>query len=247
VEADNGHPAAASKRLDCLGKRPPEAAQLIVDRDAKRLEDAGGRMDPPWARGRHGTANDVGELFSAADGRAAAFRNDTLSDSSSESLLTVFRKDPLQLQCRQFGDQIRGGLLCTWPETHVQWCVLLEAKAALRPIELRGAYAQVEKDAIRRLKSISWRQVCQPVEVGLYEKHAIPKRLQATPRCFHGSGIGIDSQQETVWAGQLEKPLRMTAPAESSVDVSTAGPRLERCYGFGEKNGCMRESGSHTF
>src|SRR5918912_3897692 len=47
MERDDGEPATRSQEVDRLWQRRRKGIKLAVDGDAERLEDAGGRVDPP--------------------------------------------------------------------------------------------------------------------------------------------------------------------------------------------------------
>ena len=90
MEGDDGEPAARRQQPLGGGQAAVELAELVVDRDAQRLEGAGRGID---AAGAGGTARRTsrGELAGAGERRLLAGGDDGAGDAAGEALLAVDR------------------------------------------------------------------------------------------------------------------------------------------------------------
>ena len=79
---DDDEAAFGSEQVDRRGERSGQRFELPVDRDAQRLEDPRGGVDPASAarRGRCGALDDGRKLGAGLDGRSGSFVDDRPRD-----------------------------------------------------------------------------------------------------------------------------------------------------------------------
>ena len=98
VEADHGEPAAGPQHLERVGQRGLERAELVVDGDPQRLEDALGGMAVAEAGRRRDRGLDrLDELAGALERLLAPAAPDRARDLPRVALLAVVAEDPRQL------------------------------------------------------------------------------------------------------------------------------------------------------
>src|ERR671937_1651927 len=96
MERDDGEPATRSQEVDCLRQRRRERLELAVDGDAERLEDAGGRVDPPASP--DGAFNQSCQLRRGVDAAPSPLLHNGPRDAARMRLLPAGEEKPGELR-----------------------------------------------------------------------------------------------------------------------------------------------------
>ena len=147
VIRDDGEASASVQPRDGGREKSGERRQLLVDLDAQRLEDAGGRIDllasPLLLR------DDAGELSGRMNRLPRPFPHDAPRDLCRHSLLPHSRKIRVSSVDRCRGDDVRRrAAVCS--HAHVEWTVTPEREAPARLVELHRRDAEIGENAVRR-------------------------------------------------------------------------------------------------
>ena len=148
---DHGEAAARAQHLERRRQRRLERAELVVDRDAQRLEDALRRMAVAEARRRRDRALDrVDELAGALERLLAAAPHDRARDLPRVALLAVAAEDrhELALAASSLTMSRARRASCVGVHAHVERRVDRVREAALGPVELHRRDAEVEQDRV---------------------------------------------------------------------------------------------------
>jgi hypothetical protein len=137
VEGDDPKTPTGPEDADCCLQASFEAFELVVHRDAKRLEGARRRVDPLRPEPpRHHLLDELTELRCGGDRRWLPGSDDSVRDRSCEALIAVVTNHRRQLVRRQRVDELGGGDAGARVHAHVERPVEAEAEAAGRVVEL---------------------------------------------------------------------------------------------------------------
>ena len=149
VERDHREPAARAQDLERRRQRALERAELVVDLDPQRLEDALGRMALAEARRRRDRLLDrLDEVAGALERLLGAAADDRARDLAREALLAVAAEDVGELALVGLVDELARGQLRGGVHAHVERRVGGVREAALGPVELHRRDAEVEQDRV---------------------------------------------------------------------------------------------------
>src|SRR5580700_3278810 len=133
VEGDDPKTPTGPEDADCCLQASFEAFELVVHRDAKRLECARRRVNPLWPEPpRHHLLDELTKLRRGGDRGSLARSDDSVRDRSGESLVAVVADHGHQLVRRQGIDKVRRGDPGRRVHAHVERSVVAEAEAAGR-------------------------------------------------------------------------------------------------------------------
>ena len=108
VEGDDGEPAARRERTLGGGEAAGELAELVVDRDAQRLEAAGRGVRLAGLRARQQALDQAGELQRGGEGRAPPVGDDGAGDAAGRALLAVLVEEVGERGFGQAVDEVGG-------------------------------------------------------------------------------------------------------------------------------------------
>jgi hypothetical protein len=166
------------------------------------------------SRGRHGVADDLGQLRRRRQGAGG---DDGAGDTGGVAFVAQRPQDAGQLALAGLVDQVGGPQGPRGVHPHVERALAPEAEAALGAIELRRAHAQVEQGAagLGVPEFVEHRR--QAVEPGVAQGHPVTETAQALARGGQGVGVLVEADDHQVRVG-LEQRLGVAAPAHRGVD-----------------------------
>ena len=222
MEADDAQQPVGLQPLRRLLQQAIQHPQLIVHRDAQRLEGAGGGMNPaPTSLGGVATRHRIGQ--SRRTGVGALLRQivlDPTGDAPRQPLLAVAIDQIGQLAFLQPVDQLLGRLpVARSIHAHIQGAVQPEAEAPFRHIQLRAADPQISHHHQGRFSRLVLRKI------GGHDRDPISERGQALCRCLPGRGVLIQTDQP--------QP-RMAFQQQSAMATTTEGGVDQHPLGGGE-------------
>ena len=201
MEGDDGEPAAWLQHAlggeQCAG----ELAELVIDEDAQRLEDAGGRMDLVLRVAADMRLDRIGKVERALERALLAPPLDHPRDAAGMPLLAEEAEDAREIAWLEAVDHVgsrRAGL----GHAHVERAVGAEGEAAIGLVELHRRDADVEHDAV---------DLC----LGEFVE---PARTVHAPACSRPENAVARSAPALIASGS--RSIAMTsAPAASSILV----------------------------
>jgi len=226
MERDDAEAAPGRQEVGGLRERRLEAPQLVVDRDAERLERSGRGVDPPgapvWWNGR---GHQLRQLSRAGDGPPGPGRHETPRDPPGRRLLAVGGEQPRQLGLGGPVHELGGRHGLVGIESHVEPLVDLEGEAPTAVDELVGGEPEVEQDRVRRVDAGGAGLVGEVAEVGVAQAHARPVPREPPSREGERRRITVEPEQPRV-GRVLEE--RGGMPAEPDRPVHDPGCRRHR-------------------
>ena len=246
---DDREPSAWPKDLDRGVQSGFEGAQLIVDRNPKRLKDQGGRIvsSTPAHPCRLNQLQEVG-------GRSERFLAASLRDGTSESMgprqLAVLSQPALDGFGTGSGEEIR----CRFPlariHAHVQRGLARidirgESEASMGGIQLMRGDPEIEQHTVDAFESGLAHRFVEVCEGGSDRPKAGSEFGQAHFRSLEGFGVAIDSQKNSVRSGSLEDQSSMAAASQRAIHNHGARTQSELRGCLLQENGQVMEVGTH--
>ena len=151
VEGDQNQPAAGPQQGGRRLEQPLDLAQLVIDRDAQRLEHLGCRRAAGLAAAL-GAGDHGGEVGGGGDRLLGASGDDGPGDAPGLRLVAEVEEELGERLLVQPGDELRGRLADA-AHPHVERAGRLEREASRRGIELKGGDAEIGDDAVHRGKA----------------------------------------------------------------------------------------------
>src|SRR5262249_47998250 len=137
-------------------------------------------------------------------------------------------KDLLQFMTRDAAQKICRGFAAGRIHAHVERPLGPEREAALGPVELRRADAQIDHETIdRHCAERAQNRGCFG-EVAVNQRDAVADRRQPLSRRLDGARIAVDADQARV--GGLENARSMSAAAHRGVAIHPARARREPAH-----------------
>ena len=234
MEGDDGQPPAGPEHPLGGVQRPRQFAELVVDGDAERLEDAGRRMQAARL-GADQPGDEIGQLRGGLDAALAAFFDDGAGNGPGPPLLAVMKEDVGQLRLAGFVEEV-GGARPVPLHAHVERPVAAEREAALGLVKLHRRHADVENDAVDTLEAGLRGDRVERAEAARHENEPALRRRRERSAGRHGIGIAIYGDHAVGGMG-VEKGRRIAAGAEGAVDEDAAARNLQRLADFRQEHG----------
>ena len=228
MEGDDGEPAARLQRPLGGKQRTGELAELIIDEDAQRLEDAGGRVDLVLRIAADMRLDGIGKVERALERALLAPPLDHPRDAARMPLLAEEAEDAREIARLEAVDHVgsrRAGL----GHAHVERPVGAEGEAAIGLVELHRRDADVEHDAV----DLSLGKFVEPRKRSMHQLQPAGKCRSEIRAGLDRVGITID--RDDVGAGGKQRS-RVAARAKGAVDDRLAGAGFERGRDLVEKD-----------
>ena len=135
VEGDDGETSPGLQRALGGKQRAGQFAELVVDEDAQRLEDARRGMDLVLRMAAHEARDRIGEVEGAGEGPDLAPLLDHARDASRMALFAEQPEDTGEIGCLEPVDDV-GGAGAGAGHAHVERPVGAKGKAALGLVDL---------------------------------------------------------------------------------------------------------------
>ncbi len=148
MEGDDHQTTAGLQHPLGRNQRRFQFAELVVHRDAQRLEGARRRVDVAGL-GAHDAADDVGKALRRGDRGFRALADDGLGDMARQALLAIGVDEVGEVGLLEPRDEV-GGAVALARHAHVERPVEAEGEAAVGLVQLHGGDADIEHDAVDR-------------------------------------------------------------------------------------------------
>ena len=201
------------------GQRGRELAQLVVHRDAERLEHPAGRVALPAGRRRHGRRHDFGQLPRGGQWPGS---HDGPGDAPGQPPLSVLTEQRRQGLHGEAVHQVGGGRARGRVHPHVERPVLAEREAPLGPVELRGADAEIEQHARQGPEPGTGDDRLQRRERGGNERDPVPERRTSRARAA-SRAAGSRSSPTMRSAGYASSSAAAWPPPPTVASTTTPG------------------------
>jgi hypothetical protein len=243
MERDHHDAAAGAECAHGRGECPLEVRELVVDRDAKSLENARRGVDaarPPRLHASDETAEVVGRL----EGRFDAATDDRSRDARRLRLLAVLGEDATKVLFSPSVHDVGRRLAKIRIGTHVQLAWGTEAEAPVVVGQLDGREAEVQEDAVEWSEAALAGDFVELSEVAASEDRAIAEARELSRSDGERGGIAVESKELSVGRGGVEDGRGMAAGADRPVEVATASTRIKLGEYVGDENRLMRSFAS---
>jgi hypothetical protein len=235
LERDDHDPPTGAEDAHGRDESLLEVRELVVDRDAKSLEDTRRGVDAARPPRLH-AGDETAEIVSRLERRFDAATDDRSRDARRLRLLAVLGEDaskvllsPAVQDVGRRGAKIRIG-------THVQSAFGPEAEAAIFIGKLDGRKAEVEENAVDRSEAVLAGQVVENREVPSREDRAIAEAREVSGGDGERCGITIDPEELSVGRTCVKDGGGVPAPADRSVEIARTFLRIKLGEYFGNQN-----------
>jgi hypothetical protein len=218
VEGDHAEAGAAGEAAADRVEAALERAELVVHRDAERLEDAGRRVAATGAR--DDVRDGVGEVAGGAEGTVAADVHEMGHDADGGVFLAVFAEDADEFLGRLLVHDVGGRARGVGAHAHIERAVVLEREAAGGGVELVRGDADVDEGAADLVDAELVEHGGGVGVVCLAQGEAVGVFGEALAGV--GEGIGVAVEPDDTGAG-LEEALGVAAAAEGAIEEEDAG------------------------
>lgn len=213
--------------------------ELVVHRDAQRLEDARCRVHA--ARSLCLDAKDeAAEIVGLQERLARAAPHDGRGDATGFGFLAVAHENVAQVFLLPAVHDVGRRLFQSRVGAHVQGSCRAEAEAPCGIGELDGREAEIEKDAVDLAEPVTCGQDVEKREVALSEDGAICEPGKDTPRFFERCGIDVEPEEAAGRRGAVEDRFSVSSPTDRAVEEAATFAGIKLGEYFGQKNRLMQ-------
>ncbi len=243
VEGDDRE--AATRPQDGHGglEAAPQVRELVIHRDAQRLEHARRRIDGPATSGslRLHAEDETTEIVGGHEWLARAPPHDGRRDAAGLRLLAELGEDATQLDLTpRVHDVRRRDAASVWIGAHVQRPCGAKAEAALTVGELDRREAEVEKDPVERDEVVLPGHVVENREVGADERRPIAESREDATSFGESCRIDIEPEKAAGRRGPLEDGLGVASRADRAIEEAATFAGIKLGEYFGQKNRLMK-------
>ena len=239
VERDDRETAAGAQERERGHKTALEVRELVVHRDAQRLEDARRRIDGAGTL-LFDAEHEATEIVRSEERLARAAAHDRRGDAAGLRLFAVLGEDAAQLGLIPGVHDVGRRPAKVWVGAHVQRAFRAKAEASLRVIELDRREAEVEERAVQVIEAALARHDVANREVASNKHGSVPEPGKDSPRFVERAGIDVEADETAGRSGPLEDGLGVASRSDRAVEeaASFAGTKLGE--NFGQENRLMK-------
>ena len=239
VERDDREAAARPQKREGGREALAQVRELVVHRDAQRLEDARCRIH--CARSlRFDAEDETTEIVSLQERLARAASHDGRGDAPRLGLLAVAHEDVAQVFLLPAVHDVGRLLFQSRIGAHVQGSRRAEAEAPRVIGELDGRETEIEKDAVDLVEAVTAGHDVEKREVVLSKDGTIAKPGKDAPRLFERCGIDVETEEAAGRRGAVEDRLRVSSPTDRAVEEAATFAGIKLGEYFGQKNRLMQ-------
>src|SRR5256886_2022381 len=238
MERDHDDPAAGTDDAHGGGERTLEVRELVVDRDAKSLEDTRRGIDaarPPRLDAGYETAKVVGRL----ERRLDTATDDRSRDARRLRLLAVLGEDASKVLLSPAVHDVGCPDASVRVRTHVQRAARAKAEAPLFVGELNRGESEIQEDAVDRNEAVRAGQVVEKREVRSGEDGGVTEARELARGDTERGGIAIEPEEPAARRGCIEDGGGVPAGTDRPVQIATAIARSKLGEYFGHENRLM--------
>ena len=239
VEADDRETATGTERAHSGLEALLKVLELVIDRDAKGLEDTGRWIDATPALRLH-ARDEAAQIVSGEERLPRAAAHDGGRHATRLGLLAELAERTAQLAlvpavhyvCRRDAE-VRVG-------AHVQWAFRAKAEASLLVCKLERRETEVEDDPVERRETVLAGHDVEKREVGSNEDRALSKACQDLASFGECGGIDVETDEAPGRRGAFEDRLCVTARSDRTVEKAATFAGIKLGEYFGQENRFMK-------
>src|SRR5438034_518848 len=238
MERDHDDPAAGTDDAHSGGESALEIRKLVVDRDAKSLEDTRRGIDaarPPRLDAGNETAKVVGRLERHLD----TATDDRSRDARRLRLLAVLGEDASKVLLSPAVHDVGCPDASVRVRTHVQRAARAKAEAPLLVGELNRGESEIQEDAVDRNETVRAGHVVEKREVRSCEDRAVTEARELARGEAERGGIAIEPEELAARRGCIEDGGGVPAGTDRPVEIATAFARSKLGEYLGHENRLM--------
>ena len=241
VERDDRETAAGTQHAERCRKAALQVRELVVHRDAQRLEDARRRIDRARALGLD-AEHELPEVVGREERLARASAHDRRRDAPGLRLLAVLGEDAAKLALIPGIHDVRRRDAKPGIGAHIEWTRSAEAEAAPGVRELDGRETEVEERAVEIDEAALARDDVANREVASNENGTLSEPGKDTPRLVERCGIDVKSENAAGRSGPLEDCLGVASRSDRAVEETPifAGTKFGEYLGKENRFVCSR-------
>jgi len=235
MEADDREASAGTQYAYGSLEALLEIRELTIHGDAKRLEHAGGGIDPATTLRLH-TGDEAAEIVRIEEWLARAAANDGGRDATCLGLLAELAERAAQLalvpavhDVRRRDAEVRVG-------AHVQWSFRAKAEASPLVRELERGETEVEENAVERREAVGGGHDVEKREVGADENGAVTEACENATGFGECRGIHIETDEASAGADAVEDGFGVAARSDGAVEKAATFAGIKLGEYFGQEN-----------
>lgn len=232
MEADDRESAGGREGINRRSQRFFELAILVIDGDAERLEDIGGRMASANPRNLFvgmelppvDVEDDTGKIKGPEKRFGASLRNNCVCNRPGVPIFAVRRENRVELLRRRCGDELRCRMPCSRIKPHVERSVDLEGKPARGIGDVMPGDPEIEDNGLNGEPRVDAGQCFLHSRGGKFCKDGpVSKRRQSVFCPCKRTGVAIEREETARWTACLKnRPCVTAVPCRAVYRVSTA-------------------------
>jgi hypothetical protein len=239
LERDDREAATWPQEREGRGQAQAQVRELVVDRDAQRLEDPCRGIDGPRAL-LFDAEHEPAEVVGLQEWLPRAAPHDGGGHAARFGFLAVAHEDVAQVFLLPAVHDVGRRLFQSRVGAHVQGSSRAEAEAPCLVRELDGRETEIEKDAVELVEAPLSGQDVAKREVALSEDGSVPEPGKDAPRLFERCGVDIETEEAAGRRGAVEDRLRVSSPTDRAVEEAATFARIKLGEYFGQKNRLMK-------
>ena len=242
VKGDDRDPASGAEDAHRAGEPRREVRELVIHRDAERLEDSRGRIDAPRTARLH-ARDEAAELVGGLECRLGTAADDRAGDARGFRLFAVLGKDASEIARGPAVHEVGRSEPKVRVGTHIQRASRAKAEAPLFVGKLERAEPEIQEDAVDRCEVVRAGHVVKKREVGTDEDGAIAEPRELPCRGGKRLGIAVDPEELSARPASLEDGRGVASGADRPVEITATFVGIKLGEYLCQKNRLMSESG----
>ena len=239
VERDDRETTLWSKERERGVQTLLEIRELVVHRDAQRLEHASRGIDGARALLFH-AEHEATEVIRGEERLTRATAHDGRRDATGLRLLAVLGEDAAQLDLIPGVHDVGRRPAKVWVGAHVQRAFRAKAEASLRVGELERREPEIEECAIETLEAALAGHDVANREVGPNEYGPVSEPGKDTPRFIERCGVDVQTDETAGRSGPLEDGLGVASRSDRAVEEAASFAGTKFGENFGQENRLMK-------
>ncbi len=235
VEGDDREPTAWAQRphggLEALLK----ILELMVDRDAQRLEDPRRRIDAAPTLRLH-ARDEAAEIVCRKERLRCAASGDRSSDATRLGLPAELAEGAAQLALVPAVHDVCRRDAEVWVGAHVQRAFCAKAEASPLVGELERGETEIKDDPVEWRETLLAGHDVEKREVGADEDGAVAEASENAARLRESRGVDIETDESPARAGPFEDGLCMATRSDRAIEKAATFAGIKLGEYFGQEN-----------
>ena len=235
VEGDDRETATGTEERECRRETAFQVVQLVVHRDAQRLEDARRGIDRARALGLD-AEHELAQVIGREERLARATPHDRSRDPAGLGLLAVLGEDATELALIPGVHDVRRRDAKLGIGAHIEWTRSAEAEASLDVRELDRRESEIEEGPVELRESVFARDDVANREVASDENGTFSEPGKDVPRLRQSCGVDVEAEDAAGRSGPLEDGLGVASRSDRAVEEAPIFAGIKLGEYFGQEN-----------